>query len=860
MPSMAGVVLVASLAMLMPKAPLADSSTADQDGDGTADHQDPYLELGWWGIDLQLLDIAGGSFQMGEGPDHEKHDYKGPFYHGPRRDAQPQHSVTLPAFTISATEVTRAQWRMVVEAGQQRRWHDARRLDPNPSKEGGSEDLPVVMVNFCDVARWLNVLSLLDAERGEAARPVYTVGASCEATGELGWEQDKTGYRLPTEAEWEYAARAGTTAPWWCGDDEDCAEDTDWIHAEKMEDPGQLPVGQKRANPWGLYDVHGNVAEMVWDWFSPSPLAGRDPLNNPDHSVRVGRGGYFHGSINDARVAIRGRVMPQYGRSYRGFRLAINGTRAGRTQEAQAHQAPILAPEVAVWTGLPTLGFTQIPGGAFEIAGLEVKGHEHPPHSVTITGFELATTEVTQAQWDAVTAAGWTRRNVADAVRLESYTGDYPGGALPVTNVSWCDAARWLNVLSELERERGERTDPLYTIGPDCEEGGEVLWDRDSRGYRLPTEAEWEYAARAGTTTPWSCGDDEGCLAEVAWYDGNFVDRDAGTVHPVGLMAPNPWGLYDMHGNVRERIWDWMDPYSYYTGAAFNPTGPQCGEKRVERGGGWGEGPRACQSAYRNNYSKPDSTRWDVGFRIALQLPGWEVHPRLGSLTSETARPALAALAHGSHAAARKCLDTGQGGTEVTVGFAVVGERLIWAKASNFETQCLVGVVGRWDASGVPDVAGEITFITIAGDRHRELADHCDYEPPSETTEIEAGTTEPEQTPVPLPKGAKPHVELDYLEGDTLMLDIARRMARTRPIQRCYESRLKEAGSLQGRLEIASTLSEGRVAGAVVFSDTVGDLGLNACVLERIHGWSYLKKRASGDIVFPMDFSVEVPE
>jgi formylglycine-generating enzyme required for sulfatase activity len=128
-------------------------------------------------------------------------------------------------------------------------------------------------------------------------------------------------------------------------------------------------------------------------------------------------------------------------------------------------------------------------------------------------------------------------------------------------------------------------------------------------GYRLPTEAEWEYAARAGSTTAYSFGDGESQLGQYAWYDGNASN----TTHPVGRLQPNAWGLYDMHGNVWEWVQDWYE--SYASDTVRDPTGPLSGSYRVIRGCGWGISARNCRSANRRNVA-PDHRSGGLGLRL----------------------------------------------------------------------------------------------------------------------------------------------------------------------------------------------------------------------------------------------------
>lgn len=163
---------------------------------------------------------------------------------------------------------------------------------------------------------------------------------------------------------------------------------------------------------------------------------------------------------------------------------------------------------------------------------------------------------------------------------------DFKGNDLPVETVSWNDTQEFIRQLN-------------------AKEGGGK--------YRLPTEAEWEYAARAGTTTAYSFGDDASELGEYAWYDRN----SGGKTHPVRGRKANGWGLYDMHGNVWEWVQDW---YGEYTGStadapAVDPTGPVSGAARVIRGGGWGNSARDCRSSHRVSVG-PGLRAPGVGFRV----------------------------------------------------------------------------------------------------------------------------------------------------------------------------------------------------------------------------------------------------
>ncbi|MCY2986701.1 MAG: formylglycine-generating enzyme family protein, partial [Planctomycetota bacterium] len=134
---------------------------------------------------------------------------------------------------------------------------------------------------------------------------------------------------------------------------------------------------------------------------------------------------------------------------------------------------------------------------------------------------------------------------------------------------------------------------------------------------RLPTEAEWEYACRAGTTTQYSFGDDEKMLGEYGWFDQN----SGGQTQPVGAKNPNPWGLHDVHGNVWEWCQDWFSEKYYGQSPGVDPTGPLEGSFRVYRGGGWHDSAGFCRSAYRGRFW-PSDRGGDLGFRVARSLSG----------------------------------------------------------------------------------------------------------------------------------------------------------------------------------------------------------------------------------------------
>jgi len=201
---------------------------------------------------------------------------------------------------------------------------------------------------------------------------------------------------------------------------------------------------------------------------------------------------------------------------------------------------------------------------------------------VTITrAFELGKTVVTQKQWtDVMGTDPWNWEDLKE-------TGDN----YPAVYVSWNDASLFCEHLTSYEREAGRLS--------------------ANQTYRLPTEAEWEYACRAGTTTAYSFGDDKSSLGDYAWYDSGSE------LHEVATKKPNPWGLFDMHGNV----WEWCEDWHEDSLSGGNdPKGPSSGSDRVLRGGNWNSDASNCRSALRSHVYYPASRYGYFGFRIVRVL------------------------------------------------------------------------------------------------------------------------------------------------------------------------------------------------------------------------------------------------
>ena len=220
-----------------------------------------------------------------------------------------------------------------------------------------------------------------------------------------------------------------------------------------------------------------------------------------------------------------------------------------------------------------------IPSGSFQMGSDSGDSDEKPAHTVRLTkAFFLGKTEVTQAQWRAV---------------MGSNPSYYTGDELPVEQVSWEDCIKFCEELTKREHDSG-----ALPTG----------WK-----YTLPTEAQWEYACRAGTNTKYSFGDSESGLGTHAWY----YDNSGNETHSVGGKKANPWGLLDMHGNVYEWCLDWYDSGFYKSSLQLDPVNTSAAQNRVFRGGCIYNSAVDLRSAYRY-YNTPGYRRGYVGFRLAM--------------------------------------------------------------------------------------------------------------------------------------------------------------------------------------------------------------------------------------------------
>jgi len=519
--------------------------------------------------------IKPGEFMMGS-PEGEE---------GRWDDESPAHLVKLTqGYWMADSQVTQELW-MAIGRGE------------NPSSFEG-ESNPVESVSWEDCQAWFEKL--------------------CE-------NHESLQLSLPTEAQWEYACRAGSTSAYCFGDDPKELTKYGWFDENSKR--RSRSVKQLQPNGWGLYDMHGNVWEWCSDWYGDYAASTEsDPTGPPEGTTRVIRGGSWFLSARHLRSACRFRFDPGPRDDGLGFRLLSSALGAEPSEGAMlpvAEQGTERARPVQVrvkdqetsrtdrfwklgikpqWVsdygkddyglwcefqvprrdgkGMVTQRLRWIKPGEFMMGSPESemgREDESPQHQVRLTqGYWLADTQVTQ---ELITAIGTVE-----------FSSKFEGKNHPMEYVSWDDCQAWIK---------------------------NIVKHHNALPLALPTEAQWEYACRAGSTTAYCFGDDPKKLSKYGWFNENSKI----TTHPVKQLHPNGWGLYDMHGNVWEWCSDWYGDYA--ASAQSDPTGPAVGTSRVLRGGSWLYPARSLRSACRYGYV-PGIRDCSLGFRLLSSALGAE--------------------------------------------------------------------------------------------------------------------------------------------------------------------------------------------------------------------------------------------
>jgi formylglycine-generating enzyme required for sulfatase activity len=403
-------------------------------------------------------------------------------------------------------------------------------------------------LNWVQSVRYCNARSLADG-----LEPAYILS---QDSGFWSAKPNASGYRLPTEAEWEYAARAGTTTAWHWGDDS--STQTISVYAQYTGNTQGYPLagGLLAPNGFGLRDMAGNSWEWTDDFYGPYVADETQPVGQKSEYgyKRVFRGGSWFTFANQLRSG------------YRGFDYILKpdyiGARCVRTA------FPDTTPPA--WKRFPTsLGQRRVPGG-------------------TVRMGDSAQTEALPFNERNVREL-WVDTALVSAVEFVKTTGmqAFVDSTRPV-DIMWYQAVRYCNA-----RSAKDGLTPAYSL-----EGDSTAWAADTAkdGYRLPSEAEWEYLARAGSTSAWWWGDDStvNSMAPRAWWLGNAT----GFSQPTGQKLPNPFGLYDMVGNVRQWTDDLYGPYKA-DGSLPTPAMQTYGYHRVYRGGAWFAGAATLRSGWR---------------------------------------------------------------------------------------------------------------------------------------------------------------------------------------------------------------------------------------------------------------------
>jgi formylglycine-generating enzyme required for sulfatase activity len=383
-------------------------------------------------------------------------------------------------FHIGRFETTWGEWKTV------RTWATANGYDIGTVGEGSADNHPVRNVNWYDSLKWLNAKSEM-----EGLMPVYSVNGTIYQVGQSipGQSNSANGYRLPSEKEWEWAARGGVSSQGYTYSGSNISSSVAWDNSNSSG--GTNTVGTKAANELGIYDMSGNVWEYCWD------------VSSINSSYRVFRGGSWDNPTNYNAVGDRGFYGLEGIYSTNGLRYARN----------------------AIGDMVTVQGGT-LPSGS-GLAGQ------------TVQTFQIGRTEVTWAEWQTVRTYA-----IANGYDLTGI-GNGTASTHPVQNVNWYDVLKWCNAKSQMEG-----LTPVYTVNGTVFKTGQNVPNQTtiSNGYRLPIEIEWEWAARGGVSSKGYSYSGNNDINAVAWYASN----SSGATKAVGAKSANELGIYDMSGNVWE--------------------------------------------------------------------------------------------------------------------------------------------------------------------------------------------------------------------------------------------------------------------------------------------------------------------
>jgi len=500
---------------------------------------------------------------------------------------KPLHEVRVSAFLMGKYEVTVGEFRAFVsETGYktsaelsgnslvytEKGWEQKAGASWKNPYMSQSEKDPVVCVSWYDAVAYCNWRSST-----EGFAPLYSYEGS--GTDVAGWPEGWNttthakiactlsgyGYRLPTEAEWEYAAKGGAARQAMPYSGSRTALEVAWHADGGFGRPATTAI--KKWNELGFHDMSGNVNEWCGAWYGSSAKgAATDPAGPASGLYKVLRGGGWAQPAAYQRVSDRSSLRPWHSSSMDGFRVLRSG---------------------------PLLPMRMIQGGKYISS----------TRAIQISSYSMSATEITQGQYRMVMGSNPAK-------------GFGEGERHPVYNVSWYDALVFCNRLSIIEG-----LTPCYSIkgstkpqawGPTPMASNsvwdEVILDMSANGYRLPTETEWEYAARGGDPAESFKYSGSAVAEEVGWFKNNA----GGSSKEVAKLAANRFGIYDMSGNITEWCWDWMGTSD---SALSDPTGPRSGTERVHRGGSWASLGEGCDIQWKSQHH-PAYRDACYGFRV----------------------------------------------------------------------------------------------------------------------------------------------------------------------------------------------------------------------------------------------------
>ena len=512
--------------------------------------------------------VEGGTFNMGSSSGED--------------DERTVHSVSLSNFYINKHEVSQGEYEEIMETNPSFFW----KLPITGEKQN---ERPVEQISWYDAIYFCNKKSVM-----EGRNSCYFVNGTSNVNlwgyyphndyiieGNITCDFSANGYRLPTEAEWEYAARGGKKSKGYKYSGSNRISDVAWYannnqmktHASKRHN----------ANELGLFDMSGNVWEWCWDLYGEYDAESvTDPTGASSGENRVIRGGSCANKDSGCTVTNRNNKSPLFKNHTVGLRLVCTDWQEKVFVEDK---------------------FVLVKEGSFY----------RDPGWIYVSNFYLSDHEVTQNEYLRIVG------NNPSYFSNNPYSGELQENR-PVENVSWYDAIYFCNKKSI----KDGRT-PCYRVNGVADVNswdyipntgsyiyGEIYCDWDVDGYRLPTEAEWELAARGGSESYYKYYSGSWYINNVGWYAGN----SSNITHEVRKKDCNELGLFDMSGNVWEWCWDWLTSYTDFE-ELVNPRGVSSGYYKVPRGGSWSNDESYCWIDYHYNSAPPEYCGNNYGFRIA---------------------------------------------------------------------------------------------------------------------------------------------------------------------------------------------------------------------------------------------------